>query len=189
MTSTPFEKPILLLDVDGVLNAFAPVRPHTTHVVGPYNVRFDNEIVDMIDALAESFEIHWATMWNSRANSQIAPVLGIDPFPVLFCDHARGWDEARARGLGDYSTKLLWFAKSPLIPAHVAGRPFAWVDDDHGHADRAFLVTQSDCSDEFLLLQTNAKSGLTWDDVATLNDWAAKQAYGSLSIPRRRIAA
>ena len=191
------QKPLLLLDVDGVLNAFAPTRPHTVRYLGgrylkdgtwaPYKVHLDNEIAEMIDLLAEHYEIHWATMWNGRAN-EVGEAIGIDPLPHMYCDHFEGWDAAKAMGMSDFRIKGLWYAKTPLIPAYVNGRPFAWVDDDHTHEDRAFLKLQPGC-ETFLLLQTNDKTGLTWDNVATLIDWAEKVAYNTLSIPARRIAA
>ena len=189
MTTT--QKPILFLDVDGVLNAFAPVRPHTVHKIGgrtvkgvfmPYTINFDNEVVDMIDALAEHFEIVWATMWNAKANEQVAPVLGIEPFPTLFCDHNDGWDEAVLRGTPAHEIHRLWYAKTPLIPAYAGTQPFAWVDDDHSGADRDWLATHCD-AEHFLLVRTNADTGLAWDDVAALITWAQNLASGSLTSP------
>lgn len=185
MTST--QKPLLLLDVDGVLNAFQPARPHTVRKLGgrthngvftPYTVRFDNEIVEMIDALAEHFEIHWATMWNHKANTEIAAALGVDHSPVMVCNHFAGWDIAKdEERLTDAEIKRLWYAKTPLIPAYVADRPFAWVDDDHSGADLRYLNERLD--QDFFLCQTDAYSGLTWRDVAELITWASTLGAGT----------
>ncbi len=176
------DKPILLLDIDGVINAFDPTRPHVTRKVGgrwtkngsftPYTLRFDNEVVEMIDALSEHFEIHWATMWNGRANHQVAPVLGIEGFPVMTCSHEAGYDAAIARGLRPRTVRFLWYAKTPLIPSYVKGRPFAWVDDDHTFEDKIYLRKHEAITAPFLLHKTDAKTGLTWADVADLITWA-----------------
>lgn len=177
------QKPILLLDVDGVVNAFRPERPHLVREAGTYwshyrgepgiyTLRFDQEIVDMILALGEVYEIHWATMWNDKANADLVPLLGIDPLPVLPCDPLLGTQEAYRRGATPWVVRELWYPKTALIPAYVAGRPFAWVDDDHTEVDREFLAQQPDVPQPFLLVKPDARTGLSWDDVVRLVEWA-----------------
>lgn len=185
-------KPILLLDVDGVVNAFRPTRPHVAREIGgrtvngrfvPYQIHFDNEVVDMLDQLAEHFEIHWATMWNQAANEEIAPALGIEPFPVMICNHNAGWDAAADNGLAAHEVHRLWYAKTPLIPEYVGDQPFAWLDDDHTRSDDLYLADHLD--QHFLLVRTNADTGMDWDDVSTLIEWAQALAAGTLE-PRVR---
>lgn len=182
-TQTP-ERPILLLDVDGVLNAFLPTRPHAIKHLGgredrftgkftPFTLHFDNEVTEMIEALAEHFEIHWATMWNDAANTEISPALGIDTFPFLACNHEKGWDAAWDAGLTAERIHRLWFAKTPLIPEYVGSRRFAWLDDDHSDADLTYL--RGRCSQDFFLCQTDANTGITWRDVADLIEWATTE--------------
>lgn len=187
------QKPILFLDVDGVLNAFAPVRPHVTRQLGgrtikgvfhPFTLHFDNEVVEMIEALQEHFDIVWATMWNERANDLVAPALGIEPLPVMYADHNKGWDTALDRGATFSEIHRLWYAKTPLLPEYAAGQPFAWVDDDHSRADRFWLAKQEDAPEHFLLLQTDADYGLQWGDVADLITWAQALAAGTLETAR-----
>lgn len=187
------QKPILFLDVDGVLNAFAPVRPHVTRQIGgrtvkgvwcPYTLHFDNEVVDMIEALQEHFDIVWATMWNERANDLIAPALGIEPFPVMYADHNKGWDTALARGTEQWNVHRLWYAKTPLLPEYAAGQPFAWLDDDHSRADRFWLAKQADAPEHFLLQRTDADYGIQWSDVYDLIEWARALAAGTLTDSR-----
>lgn len=173
-------KPILLLDVDGVVNALSPLRPHVVRTVPggtdakgnprTYTLHFDNEIAEMIDVLAEHYEIHWATMWNNTANTVLAPMVGLDTFPVMTCNHGRGWDLLEAQGLPTWKIHGLWYAKTPLIPAYVGERRFAWVDDDHTYRDRKYLDGQVE--QDFFLLRTDAFDGLTWEDVADLVSWA-----------------
>jgi hypothetical protein len=189
MNTTSYQKPVLALDVDGVLNAFAPIRPHVTRQIGgrtvkgvfqPYTLRFDNEVVDMIEALQEHFDICWFTMWNERANDQIAPALGIDTFPVWQADHNKGWDTALDRGTEQWNIHRLWYAKTPLLPEYAQGRPTAWCDDDHSGADVLWLAKQDDAPEHFYLHQTDAGHGIQWSDVADLIQWADDLAAGSL---------
>ena len=184
-------KPLLFLDVDGVLNAFAPIRPHVVRKAGlhefmgrmvPYTLHFDNEVVDMVDALAEHFDIVWATMWNEKANEEIAPLLGLHDFPVMVCSKTVGWDTAVAAGTHAFDINRLWFAKTPLIPDFAAGQPFAWLDDDHSSYDQKWLA-ENGADQPFLLVRTNADSGVQWDDVDALIAWARNLAAGELTSP------
>jgi len=186
-----YTKPILFLDVDGVLNAFAPVRPHVERKAGgrkvngvfqPYTLRFDNEAADMVLALAEHFDIVWATMWNDAANAEVAPLLGLDEFPVMRCNHNVGWDMAVAEGTDTFDIHRLWYAKTPLIPTYAAGRPFAWLDDDHSSYDQAWLA-QHGADQPFMLVRTDAEYGVQWDDVDALIHWARNLAAGELTSP------
>ena len=184
-------KPLLFLDVDGVLNAFAPVRPHVVREAGgrwvkgkfvPYLLHFDNEVVDMVDALAEHFDIVWATMWNEKANEEIAPLLGLHDFPVMYADHNKGWDTALALGTEQWRIHRLWYAKTPLLPEYAAGQPFAWLDDDHSGFDRTWLA-ENGVEQPFLLVRTDADYGVQWDDVDALITWARNLAAGMLTSP------
>lgn len=187
-----YEKPVLALDIDGVCNAFAPIRPHVTRQAGgrwvkgefhPYTLRFDNELADMIDALTEHFDIVWYTMWNDLANTEVAPLIGVGPFPVWHADHNKGWDTALARGTEQWNIHRLWYAKTPMIPEYAQGRPVCWLDDDHSGADVLWLAKQDDAPEHFMLLRTDADYGIQWDDVAALITWAQNLASGSLTSP------
>lgn len=166
-------KPLLLLDVDGVVNAFSPDRPHTVHTVDfgrtnkgvpqSYTLHFDNEVVMMIEALQDHFDVVWCTMWNQSANSRLAPLLGIEDMPVMHCSHDAGLDVLDGQGIRWEGARRLWYAKTPLIPSYVGDTPFVWIDDDHSDADRRYLDAQMD--QPFRLIKTDAYDGLTWDDV------------------------
>ena len=62
-------KPLLLLDVDGVLNAFPNswTPGYTRHVIEGYPIHLHDEVAQMVSALDQAFEIVWFTLWNHRA--------------------------------------------------------------------------------------------------------------------------
>ncbi|MEY9848901.1 hypothetical protein ABH940_006005 [Streptacidiphilus sp. BW17] len=114
-TSTP--KPLLYLDIDGVLN---PVCPHPDsgyrrHLLlrSEVEVLLSPAHAVWLRELAEVYDLAWASTWEAWANHCIAPLLGLPELPWVACGSSAGSPD------GDFA---------PIV-RHAAGRPFAWVDD------------------------------------------------------------
>ncbi len=120
-------KPLLFLDVDGVLN---PVCPHPdagfdSHTLLGYAVLLSGRHRDWLDELADTYDLVWATTWEDEANRHIAPCLGLPQLPVV-----------RLTGYvpqpGDPRVPLMELLSSrkwaPIL-RYADGRPFAWIDD------------------------------------------------------------
>jgi len=85
MTSRP---PLLLLDVDGVLNPFAaPACPpgYTEHdfFPGEEPVRLCLAHGSWLQELGTRFQIVWASAWGPDANRLLAPLLQLPDLPVI----------------------------------------------------------------------------------------------------------
>jgi len=97
-------KPLLFLDVDGVLNV--RVHPYREYPVelrcdemakNAFTNHFDKETVTLsvcipsvypawLAELSEHFELVWATTWEDLANRHISPMLGLGQLRVVnFC--------------------------------------------------------------------------------------------------------
>ncbi|GAA4591643.1 hypothetical protein GCM10023194_51450 [Planotetraspora phitsanulokensis] len=112
-------RPLLLLDVDGVLNPFAAARcPPGFDEYAMFDdeepVRLCPEHGRWISELGRLCDVAWATGWNDNANRLLAPVLGIPPLPVLAMP-------------APFQPR----DKVPVIAAAAAGRPAVWIDDAH----------------------------------------------------------
>jgi hypothetical protein len=151
--------PILLLDVDGVLNPFG-AQAYGDHYVahdlfpGEDPVHVARTHGDMIRRLATVFELAWATGWNDEANSLLAPLLEIAQLPVVTMPAIPF--EPRE--------------KVPAVHAYAGDRPVAWIDDLHTAEGQAWAATRTAPT---LLLSTTPSIGLTAEHVQTALAWAA----------------
>ncbi|MFC9327407.1 HAD domain-containing protein [Kitasatospora sp. NPDC057015] len=120
-------RPLLFLDVDGVLN---PDRPDpgdgfaSHHLLG-WTVHLSDRHGEWLRELATGYELVWATTWEEEANRHISPLLGLPPLPVVrFAGYVPQPDDPRVPLMQLISGRK-W---APLL-RYAGGRPFAWVDD------------------------------------------------------------
>jgi len=154
------DKPILAVDVDGVISLFGFEE-------GMDNAPGEYRLVDgilhcislptggMLNRLAQTYDLIWATGWEDRANDHLPGILGVPTLPFLTFD-------GRAR-FGTAHWKL------EALQEYAGDRPLAWVDDSldqscHDWADSRPAPT--------LLVQTESTRGLEEGHVAALESWA-----------------
>jgi len=156
--------PLLLLDVDGVINDLAAVmkvRPlggdadDRAERLGVEIVRANgfwlaipHDMPRLIQDLTDGCETWWCTTWRGHANDEIATHLGVGPFPVI--DDGNG-----ARGKG---WKL--DAARPLITRAVdQGRPVVWIEDFNGNVPDIAGVTFIDTGQRGVLQKSDLPAG------------------------------
>ena len=152
-------RPILLVDVDGVLNPW--LAEDCPAGFGEYDF-FPGERVllspghgELLLSLAQAYELMWATAWEHRANRLICPVLALPELPVIeFPD--TGPDEV--------------FRKLPAVIDSVGDRPCAWTDDDH-RPDHYVWARQRGVPT--LIVDIDPAEGFTAPQAARLAEWAA----------------
>lgn len=182
MDDTTTTQPLLLLDIDGVLNAF-PDRAgfrYTRHTIDGYRIHLHNEVREMVSALEEAFEIVWFTLWNHRASPAIGPHVGLADAEHLTTSWERGWEAAAIAGYDDEAISRLMYAKTPLLPQLLdRGRPWVWIDDAHGRVDADYLVAAGLDPRSFRLVGTDPEVGLQWEDVERALEFARSVASGA----------
>nr|WP_281386589.1 HAD domain-containing protein [Jiangella mangrovi] len=155
----------MFLDVDGTLLPFGgpgtPPAPGVTASSNPYLARIDRTLGPLLAAL--ECDLVWATAWMDDANEVIAPLLGLPQLPVADLPGQDGDDGA---------DRLQWKTKALIRIA--AGRPFVWVDDDIGPADRWWVELEH--PGEALLHRVEPAVGLTAADVALIATWLVKHS-------------
>lgn len=158
------EKPILFVDVDGVLNCFPLGRPDgCTEVptsIGP--CWLPPEAKRHMEFLLAVFEPVWATAWLDIAHDQWHEAIGVPEVPA--------WPHV------DFSR-----FKLPNIERYAGDRPWAWVDDDALWEVREMRVVADQVKpDQFLLndnlvIAPDPQFGMTADHVDALLAWAGEE--------------
>jgi HAD domain in Swiss Army Knife RNA repair proteins len=150
--------PLLLLDVDGVLNPFAaPACPpgYTEHDLFPGEepVRLCAAHGPWLQELATRFQIVWATAWGADANQLLAPLLQLPDLPVIRFPpvpfHPRD--------------------KLPAIIRFARHRPLTWIDDALPPGAHAWAATRRAPT---LLIGIDPAEGLTRPVIEQSLQWA-----------------
>lgn len=153
------ERPLLLVDVDGVISVFGPGVERgacvATLVEGVPHF-LSRTTVPVLARLAERFECVWCTGWEDRADRHLPHLLGL----------TGGW-------------RHIAFADRPRDGAHWklaaidafagAERPVAWIDDAHDDRCRAWAAARPGPT---RLVATDPAVGLTEAHARELERWA-----------------
>ncbi len=152
-------RPILAVDVDGVISLFgfesieaAPGRfeliDGVPHCILP-------EAGERLTRLAEYYELIWATGWEERANFHLPALLGLpEELPYLtFAGRAQfGTAHWKLEALGEYA----------------GDRPLAWIDDSLDKSCHEWAAARAAPT---LLVPTDSARGLEEGQVAALIAW------------------
>jgi hypothetical protein len=177
-------KPLLFLDVDGVISLFGFREGYG---LAPGNAPFDgsppgrlhsiNGVMHYISAacsrhlrrLAEHFELIWATGWEETANDYLPHLLGL-PGHLPFLT----FDGRIAAGSAHW--------KIDAIAAHAGeSRPFAWIDDNVDDACHEWARGRPAPT---LIIETVRHEGMTDAHVAELIQWAEGLQNGTRESTR-----
>jgi len=157
-------RPLLLVDVDGVISLFGfgahDVPPGTWASVDGIPHRLSASAGPLLRRLAETFELVWCTGWDEKADAELPHRVGAPAglAHVVF-------DAAPApRGAH-------W--KLGGIDAHVGERPLAWIDDSFDAGCHAWAAARRAPT---LLVTTDPRIGITEAHAAELEAWAATLA-------------
>lgn len=170
-------KPLLAVDVDGVLNQLSsdndpPAGWRDADVVlnnCHYRIRHNPEHGAKLLALAEEVgaELVWCTTWEGHANEHIAPLVGLPKLPWVPLPPGR-FSEYRHPG----------YIKAIALQAYANTdeglRPFAWFDDD---ANPSYLRAYPA---PHLLVQVHSVTGLQDEHLERAREW--------LSAPKQSAA-
>ena len=157
----PEPRPLLLVDVDGVLSLFGPGVDRaqvTPALVEGIPHLLSRRAATLLARLAATYECVWCTGWEDRADGHLPHLLGLPAgWPhLVFSD--RPQDDAH------------W--KLAAIDAHAGrDRRAAWIDDAHDERCRTWARERPGPT---LLVTTDPATGLTEAHADQLEAWAAQ---------------
>jgi hypothetical protein len=165
-------KPLLMVDIDGVISLFGGWGAAGWHVPdSPVERRAVAGSFHSIDgtphylssiaaahllALSRLFELVWCSGWEERANEHLPHLLGL-PADLPFLQFSRAVGRAHAH----------W--KLEAIERYAGERPLAWVDDALDDACHEWARARTART---LLVQTEPTRGLTSTEADRLARWA-----------------
>ncbi len=154
------ELPLLLLDVDGVVNdlrahqmlgvlgddqAAGQLGVTLLHSHG-YRLAVPHYMPELIRELAGRADTWWCTTWRGWANDELAAHLRVGPFPVID-------PEGTDRFSSDWKVDCV----RPLAKAALAaGRAVVWIEDFEGEIPDI---------EGIVLVDTTERGVLTWADL------------------------
>ncbi len=162
-SSPESDRPVLAVDVDGVISLFGfegPLAdaPGRFHLIDGIAHCISDVAGRQLERLGETFELVWATGWEERANDHLPRLLGLpDDLPVLTFD-------GRAR-FGTAHWKL------EALQEYVGDRPLAWIDDSLDDSCREWARQREAPT---LLVPTVSDIGITDAHTDTILDWAKR---------------
>ena len=161
------DRPILAVDIDGVISLFGFDQPIEPGRVDPGKAPGEFHLIDgmlhcialetgpRLNRLAKTYELVWASGWEDRANDHLPGILGVPELPYLTFD-------GRAR-FGTAHWKL------DALEQYAGSRPLAWIDDS---LDESCFEWGEERNAPTLLVPTESDVGLLEAHVEALESWA-----------------
>lgn len=176
-------RPMVGVDVDGVLNALAPPDPsrYRSYRVLGYRILARQDLDEVLRPLLEAArdgrcQLFWATMWEAAAPGALSPALGGLGADWPYLEFTRPTDSSTLEERREFQERMrrlegdgVYF-KSPYVGdlAAASGRPVVWIDDECGEADEAYFCERQDITTPVTCVVADARVGVTEQDVQRL---------------------
>jgi hypothetical protein len=167
------DRPILAVDIDGVISLFGFDEPLEPGRTDPSKLPGEFHLIDgmlhcialetgpRLNRLAMSYELIWASGWEDRANDHLPGILGVPELPYLTFD---GWAQ-----FGTAHWKL------EALEEYAGDRPLAWIDDSLDGSCYEWAEKRDSAT---LLVPTESAVGLTEAHVGALQSWVKDALQG-----------
>ena len=166
-------RPLLLVDVDGVISLFGfdlaqPPAGRWQMVDGIAHL-LSAAAGEQLRRLSDAYELAWCSGWEEKANEYLPLALGLaGPLPHL------SFAGAAPQVAGHWKLQTIDRYAGP-------DRPVAWIDDAHDHRCRRWARERAGPT---LLVSTDPAVGLTNEHVGQLLKWAAAPDAGASGLDR-----
>jgi hypothetical protein len=153
-------RPILAVDVDGVISLFGAETPPDRSFTKLELVDGIPHLISLpcgerLQRLSEYFELVWATGWEDKANFYLPSLLGLPELPYV------SFDVAARAGAAHW--------KVGPLEDYASGRALAWIDDNFDESCYEWAERRAQPT---LLVPTETHLGLEEAHVEALRQWA-----------------
>ena len=153
-------KPMLAVDVDGVISLFGFDEPPDREVARFELIYGMMHCISLAAGarllrLSDHYDLVWATGWEDKANDYLPNLLGLAELPYLTFDGAARFGSAH------------W--KLGPLDSYAGDRALAWIDDSF---DESCLEWAQNRSAPTLLVPTESPFGLEEAQTEALESWA-----------------
>lgn len=166
-------RPLLMVDVDGVISLFArageppwadpgSAPTGSFHSIEGVPHFLSHSAGEHLRALAGDFDLVWCSGWEEKADEYLPHLLDL-PAGLAFLRFERSPGRANAH----------W--KLAAIEAHAGARALAWIDDAFNDACHAWAAARAAPT---LLVQTAPERGLTAREAQVLAAWGRELRRG-----------
>lgn len=145
-------KPILLLDVDGVLSVIDNTAPERQVRLGTHSFYPIKNSRPLMRLAWKLFDVHWMTAWRKHAN-RIAEWAGLPARPVLLGDWGKGFSDWKAHAVSKFNT---------------VGRRAAWIEDGLSPEAKAIVAERG-----WTYLHCDPFVGVTAEHLKQLKEFAS----------------
>ncbi len=160
--------PLILLDVDGVINTFSGFPPghFRTGDARPepddraYRITWDPEVIERLTTIINDGAAHvlWLTTWGSGANGELRELVELPELVVAEeSPQIRGYKEHE----DDYGDDWWKLAAVKRITDRFPGRKIVWIDDDIPIEKKAIVHASEH---EILTISPSTWKGLQMSD-------------------------
>lgn len=152
-------KPILAVDIDGVVSLFGFEEPPSGegvefHLVDGAMQCLSTEASRLLRQLADQYEVVWVTGWERGAQG-MSKLLKLPKWPYLTFNGAARFGSAD------------W--KLAPLERYARGRALAWIDDSFDEVCYEWARSREEPT---LLVATESETGLTKVEAEALSGWA-----------------
>jgi hypothetical protein len=161
-------KPLLLVDIDGVLSLFGGefvASQGSFHSIDGIPHFLSSIAAANLLELVPLFDLVWASGWEEKAEEYLPRLLGV-PAALPFLSFARGVGGTR-------TTLAHWKLES--VDAYAGSRALAWIDDAFNPACHEWAAARGAPT---LLVSTAPERGLTARELELLVPWARELEPG-----------
>jgi hypothetical protein len=166
LPSADTHKPLLLVDIDGVISLFGGElgsREGSFHAIEGIPHFLSSTAAAHLLALSSLFDLVWASGWEEKADEYLPRLLGL-PSALPFLSFSAG---PGASG----TTLAHW--KLDAVDTYAAERSLAWIDDAFNAACHEWAAQRAAPT---LLVSTAPEQGLTTREHELLVTWARERS-------------